>query len=75
MRASITMRLLWLLLYDTFVLLTWTLQKVDQKYLGSFEMRRWKRMEKISWTENARSEVLHNHLGEEYPTHNKKNAI
>jgi hypothetical protein len=29
---------------------TWTLQKVDQKYLESFEMWCWRRMEKISWT-------------------------
>jgi hypothetical protein len=26
---------------------TWTLRKVDQKYLHSFEMRCWRRMEKI----------------------------
>jgi hypothetical protein len=39
---------------------TWTLRKVDQKYLGSFEMWRWKRMEKISWTDRVRNEeVLH----------------
>jgi ribosomal 50S subunit-associated protein YjgA (DUF615 family) len=34
---------------------TWALRKVDQKYLESFEMWCWRRMEKISWTE----EVLH----------------
>jgi hypothetical protein len=27
---------------------TWTLRAVDQKHLESFEMRCWKRMEKIS---------------------------
>ena len=27
---------------------TWTLLKVDQKYLGSFQMWCWRRMEKIS---------------------------
>jgi hypothetical protein len=26
----------------------WTLRKVDQKYLGSFEMWCWKRMEKVN---------------------------
>jgi hypothetical protein len=26
----------------------WTLRKVDQKYLGSFEMWCWKRMENIN---------------------------
>ena len=30
-----------------------TLQKVDQKYLESFEMWCWRRMEKISWTDRV----------------------
>jgi hypothetical protein len=34
---------------------TWTLRKVDQKYLESFEMRCWRRMEKISWTDRVRN--------------------
>jgi hypothetical protein len=39
---------------------TWTLGKVDQKYLESFEMWCWRRMEKISWTDRVRNEeVLH----------------
>jgi hypothetical protein len=39
---------------------TWTLRKVDQKYLESFEMWCWRRMEKISWTDRVRhDEVLH----------------
>jgi hypothetical protein len=39
---------------------TWTLRKVDQKYLESFEMCCWRRMEKISWTDRVRNEeVLH----------------
>jgi ribosomal 50S subunit-associated protein YjgA (DUF615 family) len=38
---------------------TWTLQKVDQKYVESFEMWCWRRMEKISWTNHVRNEVLH----------------
>jgi hypothetical protein len=37
----------------------WTLRKVDQKYLESFEMWRWRRMGKISWTDRVRNEVLH----------------
>jgi hypothetical protein len=38
---------------------TWTLRK-DQKYVESFEMRCWKRMEKISWTDRVRNEeVVH----------------
>ena len=38
---------------------TWTLRAADQKYLESFEMWCWKRMEKISWTDHVRNvEVL-----------------
>jgi len=35
---------------------TWTLRAVDQKYLESFEMWCWRRMEKISWTDHLRNE-------------------
>jgi hypothetical protein len=39
---------------------TWTLWKVEQKYLESFEMWCWRRMEKISWTDRVgNEEVLH----------------
>jgi hypothetical protein len=39
---------------------TWTLRKVDQEYLESFEMWCWIRMEKISWADRVRNgEVLH----------------
>jgi hypothetical protein len=39
---------------------TWTLWKVDQKYLESFDMWCWRRAEKISWTDRVRNEeVLH----------------
>jgi hypothetical protein len=38
----------------------WTLGKVVQKYLESFEMWRCRRMEEISWTDRLKSEeVLH----------------
>jgi hypothetical protein len=37
---------------------TWTLQAAYQKYLKSFEMWCWRRMEKISWTDHVRNEVL-----------------
>jgi replicative superfamily II helicase len=38
----------------------WTLRKVYQKYLESFEMWCWRRMKKISWTNHVRNEeVLH----------------
>jgi hypothetical protein len=36
----------------------WTLQKVDQKYLESFEMWCWRRMEKMSWTDHVRNEEV-----------------
>jgi hypothetical protein len=35
---------------------TWTLRAVDHKHLGSFEMWSWRRMEKISWTDDVRNE-------------------
>jgi hypothetical protein len=39
---------------------TWTLCKVDQKYMKTFEMWCWRRMEKISWTDRVRNvEVFH----------------
>jgi hypothetical protein len=37
---------------------TWTLRAADQKYLESFEMWCWRRMERISWTDRARNEEL-----------------
>jgi len=37
---------------------TWTLRAVDQKHLESFEMCCWRRMEKISWTDRVRNEIL-----------------
>jgi len=35
---------------------TWTLRAVDQRHLKSFELWCWRRMEKISWTDNVRNE-------------------
>ena len=37
---------------------TWTLRTADQKYLESFEMWCWRRMEKISWTRHMRNEEV-----------------
>jgi hypothetical protein len=37
---------------------TWTLRKVDQKYLESSEMWCWRRMQKISWTDCVRNEEV-----------------
>ena len=37
---------------------TWTLRAADQKYLESIEMRCWRRMEKISWTDHVRNEEV-----------------
>ena len=37
---------------------TWTLRAADRKYLESFEMWCWRRMEKISWTDHVRSEEV-----------------
>jgi hypothetical protein len=35
---------------------TWTLRKADQKYLESFEMWCWRRMEKFSWIDRVNNE-------------------
>jgi len=37
---------------------TWTLRAADQKYLESFVMWCWRRMEKISWTDHVRNEEM-----------------
>ena len=37
---------------------TWALRAADQKYLESFEMWCWRRMENISWTDHMRSEEV-----------------
>ena len=37
---------------------TWALRAADQKYLESFEMWCWRRMEKISWTDHVRNEEV-----------------
>ena len=37
---------------------TLTLQAADKKYLESFEMWCWRRMEKISWTDHVRNENI-----------------
>ena len=37
---------------------TWTLRAADQKYLESFEMWCWKRIEKVSWTDHVRNEEV-----------------
>jgi hypothetical protein len=37
---------------------TWTLWKTDQKFLGSFEMWFWRRMEKINCTDHIRNEEV-----------------
>ena len=34
------------------------LRKLEQKYLQSFEMWRWRRMEKVKWSENISNELL-----------------
>jgi len=37
---------------------TWKLRAADQKYLESFEMWCWRRMEKISWTDHVKNEEV-----------------
>jgi hypothetical protein len=44
---------------------TWTLRKVDQKYVESFEMWCCRRLEKISWTDRVRNEEVLHRVNEE----------
>jgi hypothetical protein len=44
---------------------TWTLQKLDQKYLESSEMCCWRRMEKISLTDHINNEAVLHRVKEE----------
>jgi hypothetical protein len=37
---------------------TWTLRKLEQKYLEIFEMWCWRRMEKIKWSEKVTNEQV-----------------
>ena len=43
----------------------WTVRKVDDKYLESFEMWCWRRMATISWTDHVRSEEMLQRVMEE----------
>jgi hypothetical protein len=43
---------------------TWILQKVDQKYLTSFEMGCWRQME-ISWTNCVKNDAALQRVKEE----------
>jgi hypothetical protein len=44
---------------------TWTLRKLDQKYLENVEMWCWRRMEMISWTNRVNNEAVLHRLKEE----------
>jgi hypothetical protein len=44
---------------------TWTLQKVDWKYLDSFETWCWRKTEKISWTDHVKNEKVLQSVTEE----------
>ena len=43
---------------------TWTLRKLEQKYLESFEMRCWRRMEKIKRSEKITNGQVFERIGE-----------
>ena len=43
---------------------TWTLRKLERKYLQSFEMWYWRRMEKIKWLEKVSNEEVLERTGE-----------
>jgi len=51
---------------------TWTVWKVDPKYLVGYEVWCCRRMEKINWTDHVRNkEVMHSQGGEECCTYNE----
>ena len=43
---------------------TWTLRKLGRKYLESFEMWCWRRMEKIKWSGKVTNEQVLDRIGE-----------
>ena len=43
---------------------TWTLRKLERKYLESFDMWCWRRMEKIKWSEKVTNEQVLGRIGE-----------
>ena len=53
---------------------TWTLPKIDQKYLESFDMWCWRRIE-TSWTDCEKVSITKGQGGEEYPTKSKKKEV
>jgi hypothetical protein len=43
---------------------TWTLRHLEGKYLESFEVWCWRRMEKIKWSEKVTNEQVLDRIGE-----------
>ena len=43
---------------------SWTLRKLERKYLESFEMWCWRGMEKIKWSERVTNEQVLDRIGE-----------
>ena len=43
---------------------TWTLRKLERKYLENFEMWCWRRMENIKWPEKVTNENFLESIGE-----------
>ena len=44
---------------------TWTLPQNEQKRLAAFEMWKWRRMERVKWTDNIKNAVVLEKVGEE----------
>ena len=42
----------------------WTLRQLERKYFESFEMRCWRRMEKIKWSAKITNEQVLDRIGE-----------
>ena len=44
---------------------TWTLTKLERKYLESFELWCWRRIEKLKWPEKVINEQVLEHIVED----------
>ena len=53
----------------------WILRKVGWKYLKSFEMWCWRRVEKVSWTDRVRKEVFQRVKEQRNLLHRKERSL
>jgi len=54
---------------------TWSLRKLEGKYLESLELWFWRRMEKTKWSEKVTNEQVLDRIGEKRTLLNKKSQL